>query len=253
MSSHFLPPPLWFKTAIEIIGWAKSEKKIDDFILDCKLRPQVLGQSYSYRIDVMQELVRNELVVIAENTLTIGTSLDVKWLTEALKSGNTLAWQLVETIGNEKAIAKKFNAEELKRIGDCGEKFVVTLLKEANPEELHDQIEHVSLLDDTVGYDIKGISTQDTDRATFLEVKTTVKPVGERFEFYVSRNEFKVGKKNRNWTIVAVAIVNGEPSIIGHLYCYQFESRIPNDLDENVSWQTYKLRVERSLFRPGLP
>jgi hypothetical protein len=253
MSSFFLPPPLWFETAKEIIGWAKLEKRIDDFILDCKMRPQVLGQSYSYRIDVMQELVRNELVVIEDDKLSIGDSLDIEWLILALREGNQLAWELVEAIGNDKTIAKKFNAEELKRIGDCGEKFVFNLLKQTHTEELHGQLKHVSLRDDTVGYDIEGLSIHDAERTTHLEVKTTVKPVVKTFEFYLSRHEFEVGKRKRNWCIVAVAIKNGEAVLIGHLYCYQFESRIPSDLDDDVSWQSYKLRIDLSLFRDGLP
>ena len=52
---------------------------------------------------------------------------------------------------------------------------------------------------------------------------------------------------------VAIAIKNGEPEVIGHLYCYQFESRIPRDLHYDISWETYKLKLNLSLFRDGLP
>jgi hypothetical protein len=253
MTSYFLPPPVWFKTAIDIVSWAKLEKKIDDFILDCRMRPQVIGQSYSYRIDVMQELVRTEIVLIEDDKLTLSATLDVEWLTLALKSGNELAWELADAIGNERAIAKQFNGEELKRIGDAGENFVVDLLRKFHVEELHSQIKHISLWDDTSGFDIEGLSVTDAERTVLLEVKTTVRMLNGRFEFYLSRNELEVGKKNRNWAIVAVAFINGKPAIIGHLYSYQFESRIPRDYDEYVTCQTYKLSIECSLFRPGLP
>lgn len=253
MSSYFLPPPLWFKTAKDIIGWAKLEKRVDDFVLDCKMRPQILGQSYSYRIDVMNELIRNELVALEDEKLVIGESIEVDWLTHALGEGSQLAWELVDAIGNSKAIAKKFNAEELKRIGDLGEKYVFSILEQTHTNELHSQLKHVSLKDDTLGYDIKGLSVQDAERPSYLEVKTTVKPVINTFEFYLSRNEFEVGRRNRNWCIVAIAIKNGEPEVIGHLYCYQFESRIPRDLHYDISWETYKLKLNLSLFRDGLP
>jgi hypothetical protein len=253
MINHFLPPPLWFKTALEVIKWAKLKKRVDDFLLDCKLRPYYLGESYSYRVDVMQELVRIGVVDIADDTLILGMSFDVEWLVSGLRSGNKMAWELVTSLDNEKAIEKKFDATELKRIGDLGENFVVDSLKIIHTIELHDQIKHVARYDDTFGYDIVAPSTIDTDKSSYLEVKTSVRPVTDSIQFFLSRNEFEVGKSLRNWCIVLVSIIDNTPVILGHLYCYQFESRIPKDIDTNVSWQTCKVTIECSLLRHGLP
>jgi hypothetical protein len=201
----------------------------------------------------MQELVRYELVIVEDDYFTLGNSIDIDWLTAALKTGNRLAWKLVDALDTPNAIEKKFNGAELKRIGDLGEFFLMQSLKEFHTEELHDKIDHVSLRDDTLGYDIEAPSHHDPDIIMQLEVKTTVRPVDEYFDFFLSRNEFEVGRSKRNWCIVAIAISNGEPQVIGHLYCYQFESRIPVDSDPSVKWNSCKIKVSLSQFRPGIP
>jgi len=253
MSDNFLPPPAWFDTAIEIVEFACKRKRKDDFIVDAKLRPQIVGKSYSYRIDVMEQLIRTKIVRIQDDRLAIGSSFDVEWLNNALISGNSKAWEYVAALGNNRAIDKKFTPEVLKKIGDTGEAFVLNELRKHHPIELHSQINHVAEYDDTLGYDICSPSIANTDYNSLLEVKTSVRQIPRKFEFFLSRNEFEVGISNRQWCIVAVSIIDNKPIVIGHIYCYQIESRLPRDIDDSAKWTSCKLSVEMEMFRPGLP
>jgi len=253
MNNNFIPPHAWFDTAIEIVDFAHKRRRKGDFIVDAKLRPQIVGQSYSYRIDVMDQLIRTKIVEIQDDRLIIGSSFDVEWLNNALISGNSKAWLFATAIGKDGLIDKKFNPEVLKKIGDTGEVFVVNELRKHHPIELHSQINHVAKYDDTLGYDICSPSIVNTDYDSLLEVKTSVRQTPDKFEFFLSRNEFEVGISNRHWCIVAVSIVDNKPLIIGHLYCYQIESRLPRDTVDSAKWVSCKLSVEREIFRSGLP
>lgn len=80
-------------------------------------------------------------------------------------------------------------------LGLNGEKHVVNYEKArlifAGQETLADKIEHISLEDDRVGYDIHSYNTNGKDR--FIEVKTTNY---DRYrQFYISPNELKVSQK----------------------------------------------------------
>ncbi|GAM73253.1 hypothetical protein JCM19241_2708 [Vibrio ishigakensis] len=253
MNNNFLPPPAWFDTAIEIVEFARKQRRAEDFIADARLRPQIIGQSYSYRIDVLEQLVRSQIVNILDDRLTVGSSFDAEWFDVALKSGNSKAWELASVLGNKRAIEKKFNSEALKKIGDIGEAFIFKELQRHHPVELHSQIDHVSTYDDTLGYDISSPSIANTDNTLLMEVKTSVRPISGKFDFFLSRNEFNVGLSNRQWCIIAVSIVNSTPIVIGHLYCYQIESRLPHDIDESAKWASCKLSIEVDAFRAGLP
>ncbi|MEZ9357065.1 DUF3883 domain-containing protein [Vibrio breoganii] len=253
MNNNFFPPNIWFDTAIEVVEFARQERKKDDFIVDAKLRPQIIGQSYSYRIDVMEQLIRTEIVKIQDDRLVISNSFDVEWLDYALITGNAKAWKFADALDRSQVIDKKFNPEVLKKIGDTGEKFVLNELRKYHPIELHSQINHVAEYDDTLGYDICAPSIVNSDHNSFLEVKTSVRQISGKFQFFLSRNEFDVGISNREWCIVAVSIVDNKPLVLGHLYCYQIESRLPRDIDDSAKWVSCKLSVEMEIFRPGLP
>lgn len=253
MKNNFFPPVIWFDTAIEIVDFAKKNRHKGDFITDSKLRPQIIGQSFSYRIDVMQELVKAGLVEIQDDRLVIGNTINVEWLSAALEAGNPNAWDFAVALGIDEKAEKKFDTQALKRIGDMGENFVLEELRKHHPSELHRQIEHVAKYDDTLGYDISSPSISNSDKNSLLEVKTSVRQISGKFEFYLSRNEFEIGKVNRNWCIVAISVVNNIPAVIGHLYIYQIESSLPRDIDKSAKWESSKLSIKLEAFRPGLP
>ena len=79
--------------------------------------------------------------------------------------------------------------KKLKDIGDKGELYIMDYEKERlqknNKKELIEKIKHVSLSNDSAGYDILSYNEDGTER--FIEVKTTKGPEGT--DFYISPGE----------------------------------------------------------------
>jgi hypothetical protein len=93
----------------------------------------------------------------------------------------------------------------------------------------------------------------DIDKRCFLEVKTSVRAIQATFDFYLSRNEFEVGRRRSEWSLVAVTLNNGHPELLGHIFNHQIESRFPHDIDGSINWNSAHSRLEKYLFREGLP
>lgn len=248
-----IPPDQWFASAFDVIRAAKLRLTVDDFKLQSRLNTYTIGQSYSYRIDVLNKLIRDEVIKILDNRLYIGTIDNLDWLNMALESGIKPAWHLVDEILGETDETQLFDQETLKRIGDKGEAFVVKQLHETLDSSLHREIKHVAKINDFAGFDIYAPSVLNPDNRFLLEVKTSTKNVPGQFEFFLSRNEYEVGRKNRNWCIVCVRQQDERMSIIGHVYCYQIESRLPRDVNELGQWMKSKVVIEDSLLRTDLP
>ena len=65
---------------------------------------------------------------------------------------------------------------------------------------------------------------------------------------------FQTGRISRNLCIVFVSISEGEKSILGHIYCYQIESRLPKDIDDDSAiWPSCKILIPKEMLREGLP
>lgn len=253
MSSLTLPPPCWFDAALDIVNQASTNIKVDDFLSNLKLKPYVLGNSFTYRVDVLNHLIRDDVIRVIDQRLTVGSTDNISWLTMALKSGFSCAWKFVESIEGVCSEEMKFDAESLKEIGNEGELFVIDMLKRRLSNDLHNKIVHIAKKNDIAGFDILAPSVLNSDITFKLEVKTSTRISSSGVEFFLSRNEFEIGRINRNWCLVFVAIFEGEKKILGHMYCYQIESRIPRDVDERARWQSCKINVEHELLRKDLP
>ena len=108
--------------------------------------------------------------------------------------------------------------KKLKDIGDKGELYIMDYEKERlqkiNKNELIDNIKHVSLSNDSAGYDILSYNEDGTER--FIEVKTTKGPIGT--DFYISPGELKFSKENeKNFYIYRVYEFLPE-KMIGKIY-----------------------------------
>jgi len=90
-------------------------------------------------------------------------------------------------------------------IGSKGERIVLELerrrLKEEGEVILANKVKQVSLDDDALGYDILSFEANGDER--YIEVKTT-KNNNSSMSFYVSLNEYAVGKVNKNYFIYYV-------------------------------------------------
>lgn len=96
-----------------------------------------------------------------------------------------------------KPIKKDYLAQETKNreLGLAGEEFILNYekarLEDNNRSSLSDKIEHISLNDDSAGFDIHSYEKNGKDR--FIEVKTT--RYDRYSQFFVSSNEVKTSKK----------------------------------------------------------
>jgi uncharacterized protein DUF3883 len=92
-----------------------------------------------------------------------------------------------------------------KRIGDRGEQIVVKaerqLLIKKGKTNLAKKVDHISNKDDTVGYDI--ISYDIDGNEKFIEVKSTLKPVG-MCNIFISANELGIAQSKENYFIYIV-------------------------------------------------
>ncbi|RZI00622.1 DUF3883 domain-containing protein, partial [Staphylococcus condimenti] len=96
------------------------------------------------------------------------------------------------------------------------------------------EIEQVSIYDDSKGYDIK--SYEENGEVRYIEVKTTSS--ANRADIFISRNEVEFGKKHSNYWIYIVTDINNEQPTI-----YPFEN--PLIKDNNIRFQpiSYKATI----------
>lgn len=249
-----IPPAQWFAVAAEIVGEACKRTSLHDYKSYARLKPVGIGDDYNYRISVLRELLtEGVLKLVDDERLMIADLSALPWFDEALDRGWRGAWNLQEIHEQHIGGPRKFSSERLAEIGLIGEEYVVGQLREALPEELHAHVKHVSLSDDTAGFDIQSPSTKSELALRFVEVKTSSRPNAAAFTLYLSRNEFEKGCKDPRWCVVAVQIIDGECQTVGHIFAHQIESRMPRDVTSNVSWETARLDVEHSLWQAGLP
>lgn len=254
MTESYKLPNAWFEAAIDIVSEAKLDRNIQDFLTILRLQPYSVGQSESYKYDVFKELMRLGIIQIKDKILTISDYAQLDWLHESLTNGNLFAWKFLNELPpRQTASVKKFNAETLQKIGLEGEVFVVEYLKAKLPTDVHNDILHVSLTDDSLGYDISSRALKNVDNFIKLEIKTSVVPIEKHFSFFLSRNEYLVGNENSDWSIVAVTVENGHHKILGHLKAHQLEHLIPLERNFGCKWQVLKFDVDIRDFSEGLP
>lgn len=99
-----------------------------------------------------------------------------------------------------------------KKLGDRGEKVVLDFEKERLKKTIYkDQVERVSLISDSLGYDI--LSFEEDGKERYIEVKATRSKVGDA-NFFLTINELKTAKENGNYYIYLVYdILSKEPKI----------------------------------------
>lgn len=120
---------------------------------------------------------------------------------------------------------------------------------------LAERVSRVSLLDDTLGYDILAPSISGQSR--LLEVKTSRggHPRAPIVRFYISRNEVRVGASGRDqWALVSCELPpeDGDGSIM-FSWCRasSFAPYLPQDAGGR--WEQARVDMPRHLLTPGLP
>jgi hypothetical protein len=242
----------WEEMVLEVLEAAQQRLHKKDFDRQCKMILPGNGKSYFDRVKVYDQLILDKVIEIDNGTMTISNRDIPPWLFDGLKKGTVASWKIFEKINPTSKYADKVDRLLLEEIGLAGEEAVVTILKKSLPHELHNKVKHISLFDDSAGFDIQTPSIKDNTETLFLEIKTSTRP-GSIFNFYISRNETRVASLNRNWLLVAISKRDGDHEIIGTLFYDQFSSFLPTNSHPDGRWENCKISIPVSLFENGLP
>lgn len=163
------------------------------------------------------------------------------------------------------AAARKVDLQVLQEFGDEGEQAVLEAcrnhLRSAGMQHMLDDVAQVSLIDDTLGYDIT--SPDATGQRHRLEVKATSAPPGW-VEFFISRNEATIAERDPRWSLVVtrreqVPTVNDPVMrVAGWLIHSDFAAALPADPPLNEGqirgrWASCRITISAQCLRPGLP
>lgn len=234
----------------DALSCARDELSVSDYTLFAK-RAIGPGMAYYDRVRVLDELIDAKFVIETVGRLTLNESPDLGLFESELKNGFLDAWNLDSLF--PKAFRKfQDNSQLLSEIGLRGEKFVVSLLEASLPLNRVKMIKHVSIYDDSAGYDIFSPSTTGENHGYLLEVKTSVQK-SDSITLFISRNEIDVAIKNRNWRLVAVEIIDGVPKLLGHLDASELVPYLPEEKSNNVRWTQLRIQIDKTLFLAGLP
>ena len=245
------PSPLWLEIAEDIFDACDHRLSIDDYKRACRLKPARMGMDTHSRMRVLQQMLQESLIQILDGRLALGHADDSEWLMSQLMEGERAIWEFADRhfIG---AKSVKFNDERIKQIGLAGERWLVNQYLSILPEDRAPLVEHVSLVNDAAGFDIKSPRIRDSNVLAHIEAKTSVRP-GNYFEFFLSRNEFEVGCRDPAWVLVLVTKNEGDHRVYGHMFADQLEALVPSDVSPDCKWSSAKFRVDRRAVFPDLP
>ena len=237
---------------LEVLKAASDRISVQDFDIQCQLAPVSLGKSYYDRLRVADSLIEECVIEKIDGCLRIVAKDAPSWLTQGMLSGSPIFWQIFEVLDLNGKLKGKIDLALLATIGLDGEEEVIRQLNQYLPPSASARIKHISLTDDSAGFDIFSPSTLQNDNVCLLEVKTSSRPSAD-FIFFISRNEVRVASQNENWRLVAVRRDPGGYKVLGHLRFSHFSGILPQDASTFARWETASVAVPLDLIIPGLP
>lgn len=209
-----------------------------------------LSQGYELTMKNLEFLLDQGLVKIEDQRLAMGELRRHSWIMDGLLDGDADIWAIADSF---QGCERKFDPDLdlMASIGSEGELFVMEALKREVPDHLKSEIEHVSLTDDTAGFDIQA-PKNDSGGLCFLEVKTSSRP-SKSFSFFLSRNEWKQSTRLQDWYLVLVSLSDSGCSIFGHLGSESISTYMPEDQHRDFQWQSTRGVLQRDDVFPGLP
>lgn len=243
---------IWDEISLEVLTAARAGMSVKDFEIQCRLAPITNGKSFFDRIRVAESLIQEKLVYIEDGFLSLNYKSIPESLFDQLKNGAELAWKILDCIDPPNKFLSKLDLDILHQIGLDGEHAVLGELKKILSDKEYQKVKHISLVDDSAGFDIQAPSSKSPDEIFFLEVKTSVRP-GDSFTFYISKNEARVGSQNSNWSLVGVeSTVNGL-RVLGNISFNSFSDFLPVNQSKFGDWETAKIVISKKMFISGLP
>ena len=242
----------WLAIVRDVVSAAAEGLSIQEFNRRSVLQPLDIDASHFDRVRVLEKLIEEQVIAVEDRCLALGRIDGASWLLEGMKAGNSLVWDVAQLVDVQERVIRKFDHERLIEIGSIGEDFVVGELRRLLSAENSRRIRHISLEDDSAGYDVVTPSVTLSDQVQLLEVKTSVRP-GSIFSCFVSRNEFRVGCNNSNWSLVCVRLIDSKPTLLGHINLNLIRNNFPVDQEPSIRWESSRVQIPLEVLRPGLP
>ena len=121
-------------------------------------------------------------------------------------------------------------------------------LKHLGREDLARKTKRVSLISDALGFDILAPMIGGSSRQ--LEVKGQTTPPGSTVRFFISRNEYEVGRRSERWALVCCSVDDASHHL-GWCRAVALEPYLP--VDRNGRWTEAVVMMPRSALTPGIP
>lgn len=237
---------------LEVLKAACDRISVRDFDIQCQLAPSTLGKSYYDRLRTAEHLIEDGVIEKVDDHLRIVAKDVPEWLRHGMLVGSQISWEIFEVIDAKGKIGGKIDLELLATIGLDGEMEVIRQLKHDLSPPFDSRINHISLTDDSAGFDISAPSTSQNNRFCLLEVKTSSRP-GSNFHFFISKNETRVARHNENWSLVAVRRDPSGYKILGHFRYAHFSEILPINSSPFAKWESASITLPIDLIVPGLP
>jgi len=152
--------------------------------------------------------------------------------------------------------AQRSEAAVRVEVGLAGEAVVVNEcradLMSLGRADLVSTVHQVSVLDDSLGYDV--VAPMIAGPMRWLEVKTSKQASNAIFEFFLTRNEYEVGRREPAvWALVACTFDanNNSATILGWCRAQALQPYLPDD--RNGRWTEALVRLPRSVLFDGIP
>jgi hypothetical protein len=242
----------WYEIALEVIRAARNRISIRDFEMQCRLAPVYGGKGYHDRLRVAERLITDRIIEKDNGYLRLSIKDIPKWLVDGLEVGSEISWEILENIDPTRKLNHKFDRLLLEKIGLDGEMIVMDFLSNNLTETVFNKVRHISITDDSAGYDIQSPSINNSSDTFFLEVKTSSRP-GNDFHFFISKNEARVAAQNDNWRLVGVIRKVTGYELLGSIHFSSFSQFLPTDNSTNGRWESASISIPSSLFVSGLP
>jgi hypothetical protein len=243
---------IWDEISLDVVAAARLGMSIKDFEIQCRLAPATNGKSFFDRIRVAEHLIRDKLIKTEDGYLKLEHNSLPESLVDDLVAGSEVAWKILDYIDPSRKFSRKLDQDLLNKIGLDGELAVISELRVHLTHQNFERVRHISLKDDYAGFDIQAPSIRRTEDAVLLEVKTSVRP-GDVFTFYISKNEARVGRQNRNWFLIGVESSPNGYRVLGNISYNTFSDFLPVNQSNDGEWESAKIVVSKSMFIQGLP
>lgn len=189
------------------------------------------------------------------------------WLTSAIQDG-TVVYEYMPTLVVDYfdsvlsdlsrrealllAVGCKYDADRLREVGLQGELAVLDAcrkrLAQAGRQDLCNEVIHVSMISDQLGYDI--VSPTVDGRRVRIEVKSTGSLTD--YAVYISRLEAQMGHADEDWRLVFCRNRRDETHIVGHCGFSAIAPQLPCDRPPG-QWSSTKLQLGILSLQPGIP